>query len=205
MKNKLIFLNNPEIIRWCYEGITDATLETTTNKEILKKAKIEEDVWGDGIIAGSGGGQWSTKLCQDLVMEALIKLGRKNVKSTTSIKSSLRNKKYSPDLECDEYVYEIKGRSWTTSGTAGEKILGVPLKYGELPRLYKKPLQIILVGYQEYEAKEGFAFGDLLDKNNQTKELQESLAFYKQHEIEYVAFTDILTKIGFPVGCWNKK
>jgi len=117
---------------------------------------------------------------------------------------SVRNKKYNPDLECDEFVYEVKGRSWSTSGTAGEKILGVPLKYGELPRLYKKPLQIILVGYQEYEAKEGFAFGDLLDKNNQTKELKESLAFYKEHNIEYVAFTDILRRIGFSNGCWNK-
>jgi len=151
-----------------------------------------------------GGKQWTTVLCQDLVMEALMKLGRKNVRKTQSIKSSLRDKRYDPDLECDDYVYEVKGRSWSTPGTAGEKILGVPLKYGELPRLYKKPLQIILVGYQEYEAREKFAFGDLLDKNNQTPELRESLAFYKEHEIEYVAFTDILNKIGFPRGCWNK-
>ena len=137
-------------------------------------------------------------------MEALVKLGRNNVRSTTSKKSSLRNKKYDPDLECDEYVYEVKGRSWTTPGTAGEKILGVPLKYGEVPRLYHKPLQIILVGYQEYEAKQGFAFGDLLDKNNQTQELKDSLAFYKKQEIEYVGFTDILKEIGSPYGCWSK-
>ena len=198
------FLNNPEVIRWCYEGITDATLKTTTNKQLLEKAKKEEDAWGDKIIEGNGGGQWTTRMCQDLVREALIRLGRKNVKATTSMKSSLRDKKYNPDLESDEYVYEVKGRNWTTSGTAGEKILGVPLKYGELPRLYHKPLQIVLVGYQEHEAKEGYAFGDLLDKNNQTKELQESLAFYKEHNIEYVGFTDILKKIGLGYGCWNK-
>jgi hypothetical protein len=35
-------------------------------------------------------------------------------------------------------------------------------------------IQIILVGYQEYEAREKFAFGDLLDKNNQTPELKEN-------------------------------
>ncbi len=78
------------------------------------------------------------------------------------------------------------------------------MKYGEVPRLYKKPLQIILVGYQEYEAREKFAFGDLLDKNNQTPELEDSLAFYKEHNIEYVAFTDILKRIGFGKDCWNK-
>jgi hypothetical protein len=137
-------------------------------------------------------------------MEALTLLGRKNVKQTTALKSSLRDKKYDPDLECDEYVYEVKGRSWSTPGTAGEKILGVPLKYGELPRLYKKPLKIVLVGYQEYEAKHKFAFGDLLDKNNQTVELQQSLAFHKEHNIEYVAFTEILREIGFPYGYWIK-
>lgn len=61
-----------------------------------------------------------------------------------------------------------------------------------------------MVGYQEYEAREKFAFGDLLDKNNQTPELRESLAFYKEHDIEYLAFTDILKKIGFPKDCWKK-
>lgn len=204
MQNKFQLLDNPEVIHWCYEGITEKTLAQTNKQEDLKIAKKQEDKWGDLVTSGNGGGQWTTKLCQDLVREGLTKLGRKNVKMAESMKSSVREKGYKPDLECDEYVYEVKGRNWSTTGTAGEKILGVPLKYGELPRLYKKPLQIILVGYQEYEAKQGFACGDLLDKNKQTPELQESLAFYKEHEIEYVAFTDILKKIGFPYGCWNK-
>lgn len=196
-------LGNLEVIRWCYEGITDITMKNTSNQNALNKAKVIEKEWGNAVIGGDGGGQWSTKLCEDLVMEGLIKLGRKNVRKTTPIKSSLRDKKYNPDLECDDYVYEVKGSNWCVTGTAGEKILGVPLKYGEVPRLFKKPLQIILVGYQEYEARMGYAFGDLLDENNQTKELHESLAFYKEHDIEYVAFTDILQAIGFNDGCWN--
>lgn len=198
-------LENKEVIRWCYEGITDISLKNTESEEKLKESKEIEKRWGNEVMHTKDGKQWTTRLCQDLVMEALVKLGRKNVRATTSKKSSLRDKKYDPDLECNDYVYEVKGRSWCTPGTAGEKILGVPLKYGELPRLYKKPLQIILVGYQEYEAREKFAFGDLLDKNNQTPELQESLAFYKERDIEYVAFTDILKKIGFNEGHWNKK
>ena len=203
-KHKLNLLNNPKVIQWCYEGVTDISLKNTESEKKLKESKDIEQNWGNTVIRTIGGKQWTTVLCQDLVMEALIKLGRKNVRTTTSKKSSLRDKKYDPDLECDDYVYEVKGRSWSTPGTAGEKILGVPLKYGELPRLYKKPLQIILVGYQEYEAREKFAFGDLLDKNNQTPELRESLAFYKEHNIEYVAFTDILNKIGFSKDCWKK-
>lgn len=147
--------------------------------------------------------QWTTKLCEEVVREALIRLGRKNVRNTDKKKSTLRNKKYDPDLECDEFVYEVKGRGWNTPGTAGEKILGVPLKYGEVPRLYGKPLKIVLVGYQEYEAREHFAFGDLLDSSEQTEELTETLKFHQEHNIEYVAFTNILKQIGFEEDSWK--
>jgi hypothetical protein len=199
MKNSFL-LENKEIIRWCYEGVTDISLIHTLSGKKLKLYNGIENIWGDKMIVGSGGTQWTTKLCQDLVMEALTKLGRKNIRKGKNIKGTIRGKGYSPDLECDDFVYEVKGRSWTTTGTAGEKILGVPLKYGELPRLYNKPLQIILVGYQEYEARNHFAFGDLLDKNNQTKELQDTLQYFKQHQIEYVGFTDILKMIGIDYG-----
>jgi hypothetical protein len=206
--NNLNLLSNPEVIKWCYEGITEVSLKNKGSGEKLKKAAKEETEWGNKAIQKHNIKQWTTPLCQDLVMEALVCLGRKNVRKVTRAtakKSSVRSKTYEPDLECDDFVYEVKGRSWCTVGTAGEKILGVPLKYGELPRLYEKPLKIVLVGYQEYEAREHFAFGDLLDTKTQTKELQESLAFFREHKIEYVAFTDILKEIGFPNGWWNKK
>lgn len=199
----LNLLNNPEVIRWSYEAITDVSLMNTDSEKKLKNAKITEQVWGNGVIGTLEGKQWTTVLCQELVMEALVKLGRKNVRKTISMKSSIRDKKYRPDLECDEYVYEVKGRSWSTPGTAGEKILGAPLKYGEIPRLYGKNLQIILVGYQEYEARNCFGFGDLVDEDNQTPELRKTLAFFKDQDIEYVAFTDILTEIGHPKDSWK--
>lgn len=204
-KVNLKLLSNPEVIKWCYEGITEVSLKNAKDKKKLASANKTEKEWGNKVIGGEGSSQWTTKLCQDLVMEALILLGRKNVRKVTPKKSSVREKKYHPDLECNDFVYEVKGRSWTTTGTAGEKILGVPLKYGELPRLYKKPLQIVLVGYQEYEAREVWAFGDLLDEKDQTQELQASLSFYRKQNIEYIAFTDILKEIGYNEGCWKKK
>lgn len=202
--NKINLLDNPEVIQWCYEGITSVSLKNTGDINKLKESKRIETKWGNTVLQTKNKKQWTTELCQRIAMEALILLGRKNVKKTKARKSSLRNKKYEPDLECDDFVYEVKGRSWCTGGTAGEKILGVPLKYGEVPHLYKKPLQIVLVGYQEYEAREGFAFGDLLDKKEQTKELKESLAFYKEQDIEYVAITDIFKKIGIGKKYWKK-
>jgi hypothetical protein len=198
-------LNNKQIIQWCFKGITENTLAHTSSQNLLSEAKKQEDIWGNTVMGTEGNGQWTTKLCENLVQEALEMLGRKNVKHAMMMQSSIREKSYSPDLECDEYVYEVKGRNWTTSGTAGEKILGVPLKYGEVPRLYHKPLQIILVGYQEYEARKAFAFGDLLNSAEQTPELRDSLAFYKEHNIEYVGFTDILKKLGLGKEYWNEK
>ena len=191
-------LDNAEIIRWCYKPVTEFSLVNTSDPKKLKIANTIENNWARSII-GSSGNQWTTILCQNLVKEALIRLGQKNVSSTTLKKSSLRDKRYSPDIESDDFVYEVKGRSWTTPGTAGEKILGVPLKYGEIPTLYKKPLKIILVGYQEYEAKMGYAFGNLLNENDQTKELNDSLSYFREHNIEYIGFTDILKKIGLSV------
>ncbi len=198
MEEKLNLLKNPEIIKWCYDGITEISLKNTYEEKKLKESKNIEKSWGNKILNREDEkitNQWTTELCELLAMEALLILGRKNVRKTKGVQSSVREKKYCPDLECDEYVYEVKGRNWCTPGTAGEKILGVPLKYGELPRLFKKPLQIILVGYQEYEARQNFGFGDLLNEKIQTPELRESLAFYKEHNIEYVGFTDILEKI----------
>jgi len=188
-------LNNPGVIKWCYGPITANSLVNTSNPGLLKEANNEEKNWARSVIGGAGN-QWTTQLCQDIVKDALIRLGRNNVRSKTHRNSTLREKKYCPDLECDNYVYEVKGRSWSTPGTAGEKILGVPLKYGELPRLYGKPLKIILVGYQEYEARNGYGFGDLLVSSNQTEELISALEYFKMHGIEYIGFTQILNEIG---------
>jgi hypothetical protein len=201
--SNISFLNDAQVIKWCYEGVTDYTLVNGSNKQSLETANEIEKAWGNRLMGTDDGSQWTTVFCQNLVKEALEKLGRNNVRSTTAKLASLRTKRYDPDLECDAFVYEVKGRSWTTSGTAGEKILGVPLKYGEVPRLYHKPLKIILIGYQEYEARHMWQFGDLLDTNNQTPELRESLAYHKAHNIEYVGFTDMLEELGYPNGCWK--
>lgn len=192
MKN---LLQNPQVLEWCQKGITEFSLINTSKKDLLKASKKIEDEWGSSIIGNEGNGQWTTRFCESLVKEALIALGRKNVRRTEQKKSLLRNKKYDPDLECDEFVYEVKGRTWNTSGTAGEKILGVPLKYAEIPKLYGKPLKIILVGYQEWEARNAFAFGDLLDEQNQIPQVVEALGFYKKRGIEYIGFTDILKEL----------
>ncbi len=197
-------LQNMEVVRWCYEPLTKTSLKDTANKLTLAPYFLEEVAWGNSVMGKVELKQWTTTLCQNLVKEALIKLGKKNVEIAKAKYGAIGKKKYSPDLETDDAIYEVKGRSWTTPGTAGEKILGVPLKYGEVPKVYGKPLKIVLVGYQEYEARRSFAFGDLLDEKNQTPDLKDSLAYFKVRNIEYIAFTDMLKAIDLPYGCWQK-
>jgi len=195
--SQLRLLKNKKVIKWCYEGLFDVSLKNTSNSDMLKPFAEKERIWGNEILNNKKiNTQWTTKFCEEIVKEALIALERGNVSKITKIDSSLERKQYDPDLKCDKFVYEVKGRSWSTTGTAGEKILGVPVKYGELPELIGKPLQIILVGYQEYEARHGFACGNLLDLGEQTEELKSTLEFYKSMNIEYIAFTDILRELG---------
>lgn len=95
-----------------------------------------------------------------------------------------------PDREADDALYENKARTYCTSGTAGEKILGVPVKYCECPRLYGKRLYIVCMGYQEDEARDTFSVF-----NPQSKERQDFIAFYKEKKIEYLKATDLLLQI----------
>jgi hypothetical protein len=182
-------LDNPIIIKWCFG-------------KIHKTAKEERD-WGNKILKEYFGykkdtSQWTTIFGEQLVKESLIRLGRQNVccKNKEQINALYNNKKYNPDLYCDEYIYEVKTRNWSVPGTAGEKILGVPLKYSELPLITGKNIKIILVAYQEEEAKNKFGFGNLCN-NNCNENAKKMIKLYKELGFEYIGFTDILKQLGF--------
>ena len=93
------------------------------------------------------------------------------------------------DLETTEAFYEVKTRNWTTSGTAGEKILGAPFKYINFTKYTSKKLYIVLVGYQEYEARHKFK---LLENNERKRAV---LDLYKQWNIEFIYCSDLLRKL----------
>ena len=189
-------LKNPEFIKWCSSWITDETLITNSSAKVLKPFSEIESLWWNKLIWQEGNKQWTTLLCEGSVKELLEALWYKNVKNARSLQSSFSKKRYSPDWECDDFVWEVKWRSWTTPWTAGEKILWAPLKYSEIPKLYWKPLRIITVWYQEWEAKNWFACGNLINPEERwTEELAKMLLLFKKLKIEYVWFTDLLEKL----------
>lgn len=94
---------------------------------------------------------------------------------------------YAPDWESNDYVWEIKTGCYYTSGTAHEKILGVPFKYCEIPRLYGKELRVLLIGKAETEA---IRFGIIDPKSDEKKKYIE---FFKTMKAEYVTASSLLT------------
>ena len=153
--------------------------------------KEQETNWGNAIINQQKNNQWTTKLGEHLVFECLRQL-EENPRRP--------NKKgfYRPDWETDDYIYEVKTRSWTTKGTAGEKVLGSSLKYAEVPELYNKPLRIVCVAFQEYELIYGNTpiLGKYIRPNQ-----QKILNYYKYHfNIEYIGCSDLIFDINKQIG-----
>jgi len=174
------------IINWCIKNpfVIESTL---SRKEKNKQMNINEKKWGNQII-GRGPenhtSQWTTILGESIVAEVLSSQGH-------TVYRPKNMNGYKPDWEIENAIIEVKTRSWTTSGTAGEKVFGVPYKYAEIPKLYGKPLKIVCVAYQECELMHGKTrvFGD--DISTEKKEM---LTFWKERGIEFVKFSDIINK-----------
>ena len=149
--------------------------------EQRKLAQEEEKKWGNLMINQKNNPNWTTLLGENLVFEVLRKRGE-NPRKPKSIEG------YLPDWETDYYIYEVKTRNWTTTGTAGEKVFGTMYKYSDIPKVYKKPLRIVCVAYQEYELTNGNTkiFGKISDSK------QQFLTLAKSFGIEYIKFSDLI-------------
>ena len=141
-----------------------------------------EKLWGNKIINQENNSQWTTKLGESFVFTLLEKLGENPRKP-----KKMNN--YKPDIETDNYIYEVKTRNWTTSGTAGEKVFGTPFKYSEIPLLYNKPLRIICVAFQEYEFKYGntVVFGEKIREKHKL-----FLKFYEENNITFMECSKLI-------------
>jgi len=99
---------------------------------------------------------------------------------------------YQPDTEVDDAIWEAKANTFFTEGTAGEKILGCPFKYAEIPDLYGKPLKILCMGGAERLCRE--KYGNL-PGHKCSKQKQKFIDFFRENNIEFIGATDILNTI----------
>jgi len=91
------------------------------------------------------------------------------------------------DLETFKEMIEVKTGSYFTTGTAGEKIFGVPYKYRKVPRLYNKPLLIILLGGDKKDS-------DLVCETDDP-ENEKHKEFWKSQNITFTCFKKLLNSL----------
>lgn len=175
----LEFLSKQNVVEWLFGD----------PKFVKSLTKEKEDRWGRELI-GYNTNQWTTRLGENVLKEILLLSGDAPQRIKTPLKG-MNSKKLLPDFETQDALYENKARTYQTTGTAGEKILGTPLKYCECYKLYKKPLNIICMAYQEKEADESFHLF-----SPKSAELKKLLDFYEtEFNIKYVKATDLLKKL----------
>ena len=167
-------------------GLTYNVKKTDTQnaKQIREGAQATEKTWGNQMIGQSHNGNWTTVLGEHMVRDILTLRGE-------NPRRPQGKGGYSPDWETDEYMYEVKTRNWTTSGTAGEKVLGTMYKYSDIPVLYEKPLRIVCVAYQEYELSNGTTqiFGDVSENKRKFLDLAKSM------DVEYLKFSELVSSV----------
>jgi len=191
---RIILLKNKEVIDWIFGDLSflpkiDGKSKTKSFNELKKL----EDIWGQTILKQKRpdlklDGQWTNKFGEHLCEELFILQNNPIIKP-------IKKLNYQPDFETETNIIEVKAQTYYTSGTAGEKILGVPFKYAQIPTLYSKPLKILCIGNAEKISRENY--GNLPgEKCCPEKKL--FIDFFKSQQIEYIAATDILRNL-FPI------
>ena len=166
---------------WALRPITSTSLRTC-DPAVTEADNEAERKWGNNQIGCTNNRQWTTKYGEELVRQQFL---RDNIpiwkpKAINGVK---------PDWETHDHIIEVKTRNWTTKGTAGEKVLGVPYKYSDVPVLYGKPLLIICVAYEEWELTHIPKYKIFGTGISDTKKRQ--LELWKDMGIHYVPFSKL--------------
>jgi hypothetical protein len=151
----LVLLRQKQVIQWLFGDLSFLPEIQKKNKTTDEKTyKVLEDKWGQDMLRIRRPDlkldkQWTNKFGEHLCEEIFTLLGKQ-------VSKPVNKQHYQPDAEVDDAILEAKAQTFFTSGTAGEKILGVPFKYRDIPTLYSKPLLIICMGGAEKSCREEY-------------------------------------------------
>lgn len=174
---RVVLLRNEEVLKWLFSKQTFSS-------------KSQEDTWGRAVMKSRRPDlglekQW-TNLFGEYICEELLILSGKEVTRPP------RRNHYKPDFEVDDAIWEAKTGTYYTIGSAGEKILGCPFKYSEVPDLYSKPLKILCVGGAEWACRNHYGN---LDGERCSPQKKKFLEFFRESRIEFVGATDFLSNL----------
>jgi hypothetical protein len=185
---RIVLLKNKTALQWLFADLSFLPPIEKKNKTTDEAVyKILEDKWGQDMLKTRRPDlkldkQWTNKFGEHLGEELYILLGK-------TVSKPAKREHYQPDLEFEDAILEVKAQTFYTSGTAGEKILGCPFKYAEIPDLYAKPLRILCMGGAEKACRE--QYGNLAGAKCSAQK-QKFIDFFKAQQIEYVGATELL-------------
>jgi len=189
--DKILLLRHKSVVQWLFGDLSFLPTIEKKNKTMHDaKCKINEDLWGQAILKIRRPDlkldkQWTNKFGEHICEEIYTLLGK-------VVTKPLKKGHYQPDSEVDDAIIEAKTGTFYTGGTAGEKILGCPFKYAEIPDLYGKPLKILCMGGAEKVCRE--SYGNLPGPKCSVQK-QRFLSFFHNNRIEYVGASDILRNL----------
>jgi hypothetical protein len=187
----IVLLRQKQVIQWLFSDLSFLPDIQKKNKTTDEKIyKVLEDKWGQDMLRIRRPDlkldkQWTNKFGEHLCEEIFTLLGK-------HVSKPVNKQHYQPDAEVDDAILEAKAQTFFTSGTAGEKILGSPFKYAEVPQLYGKPLKILCMGGAEKVCRE--SYGNLLGEKTSAQK-QKILECFREIGIEYIGATDILKSL----------
>jgi hypothetical protein len=188
---KIILLRQKEVVQWLFGDLSFLTPIQKKNKTAdRKKYKILEDKWGQDTLRAQRPDlvlkkQWTGPFGECICAEIYTLLGK-------IVSKPLNKEHHVPDAEVDDSIIEAKTGTFYTDGTAGEKILGCPFKYAEIPDLYGKPLKILCMGGAEKICRE--SYGNL-PGSKCTAQKKRFLDFFRENKVEFIGASDILRSL----------
>ena len=189
--SSIVLLRRKEVIQWLFGDLSFLPEIEKKNKTADEKLyKVLEDKWGQDMLKVRRPDlkldkQWTNKFGEHLCEEIFTLIGK-------NVTKPLNKQHYQPDSEVDDAILEAKAQTFYTSGTAGEKILGSPFKYAEVPELYGKRLKIVCMGGAEKVCRQ--QYGNLPGERSSAQK-NKILECFREIGIEYVGATDILRSL----------
>ena len=188
---RIVLLRQPSVVQWLFGDLSFLPEIEKKNKTTNEaKYKILEDKWGQEMMKMrrpdlSMDKQWTNRFGEYICEEIYTLLGK-------MVSKPVKKENKQPDLETDDTILEAKTQTFYTSGTAGEKILGCPFKYAEIPDLYEKPLKILCMGGAEKVCRE--SYGNLPGPKCSAQK-NKYLDFWREQGIEYIGASDMLRQL----------
>ena len=159
--------DNPVLVDWIMGG----QIFTHVHNSKLTR---DEYAWGNRVLGNVN----PTKMWSGMLGEKIVSrlIGDSIVATQKKIGNLI------VDIETQTHYIEVKTRSYSKRGTAGEKIFYAPIKYGNLD----KPLRIVVVGFQEVE------FRNMIREANDDDMIIKFMDFIGDNDIQYVMASDLL-------------